>query len=168
VKARSTRTYLLLHTPEPVLAVNAFAIKALEQLYADSRSLHVQDHLPDYTIWISQEEDIHHFVQQVPQLAWDMLEHAEEPLELLLSSRKYQPPFEDTATEISLRLLTQPRLRQMVRNTGPLITFRLPPGDTAAAEKLAEAVENMHEPSYPYGKVKTMKVFPDESFTFLR
>ncbi|MFP4089452.1 MAG: hypothetical protein ACLFUB_04245 [Cyclobacteriaceae bacterium] len=168
MKARSNSSLLLLHTPENVLAVNAFAAEQVQALYGKYHTHFAKDELPSYTIWIGREEELHVFVQHIPQLAWDMLEYAEEPLELIFPQKKYYPPFEDPYPGLSLRLVTQPKLQQVVRQHGPLITFRLKSSAAPLLKGQTDHTVDCREAGSPHDKVKTMKLFADESFTFMR
>jgi hypothetical protein len=165
LKINATTIFLLTHTPLKVLATHAFAHESILRI-VEYLKFPKNDPLPPYTIWIKREEDLHAFVRQVPELAWEMLEYAEEPLELIYPQKKYTPPFEDE-NFISIRLVRQDKLQQIVQKYGPLITFPL---EQDASYPDLPKDEEIHcgDKKSTHHRVKTMKLFEDGSFTFLR
>lgn len=148
------------------MATHAFAEESIQHIVQHLKPSPTFEGLPRYTILIHREEDLHDFVQQIPELAWEMLEYAEEPLELIYPKKKYISPFDD-ATFISIRLVRQDKLMQLIRKFGPLITFPIAAEDAYPNLPVDEEIDCSDKKS-PYRTVKTMKLFEDGSFTFLR
>lgn len=165
MKVKTNTIFLLTHTPLKVVATHAFAQESIMRI-VEHLKFQNDDPLPHYTIMIRREEDLHTFVRQVPELAWEMLEYAEKPLELIYPHKKYIPPFEDQSF-ISIRLVKQEKLQQIVQKYGPLITFPLEPGASYPDLPIDEEI-NCSDKKSTYHRVKTMKLFEDGSFTFLR
>lgn len=166
LKVKTTSIFLLTDTPLNVLATHAFAEQSIGRIVQNLTPFDQTKSLPRYTIFIKREEDLYSFVMQVPELAWEMLEYAEEPLELVYPQRKYQPPFNDE-NFISIRLVKEDKLSQLVHKFGPLITFPLkkeaPYPDLPIDEEI-----HCGDKKNQYQHVKTMRLFDDGSFTFLR
>lgn len=167
VKVKSTSIFLLSNTPENVVATHAFARESI---------LTIMDHMipasanpaTSYSIWISREEDLHDFVFHIPDLAWEMLEYAEEPLEILYPKRKYNPTSaSDTQSHISVRLVKGEKLIHFVKKNGPLISFPLSVLDNQLSTVVDEEYD-LRDKGNNYSVVKSMKLFEDGSFTFLR
>lgn len=165
MKTKTNAIFLLTHTPFNLLATYAFAHESISQIVQHIKFN--EKPFPKYTILIHREEDIHAFVRQVPELAWEMMEYAEEPLELLYPQKKYIPPFEDD-TFISVRLVRQEKLIQVVRKFGPLISFPVEQDASYADSLLINEEINCSDKKNQYTSVKTMKLYEDGSFTFLR
>ncbi|WPP51525.1 hypothetical protein [Catalinimonas niigatensis] len=166
MKVKTTAIFLLTNTPQQILATHAFAEQSITRIVQYLKPSTEFTGLPRYTIFIKHEEDLHAFVKQIPELAWEMLEYAEEPLELVYPQKKYSPPFEDD-NFISIRLVKQNKLNQLVHKFGPLITFPLEPSASYPDLPIDEEI-NCGDKKSPYHSVKTMKLFDDGSFTFLR
>ncbi len=153
------------NTPINVIATHPFATESITRIIQHTRS-NKENPLPAYTILIHREEDLHHFVQNIPDLAWEMLEYAEEPLELVFPKKKYKSPFEDDDS-ICLRLVRQGKLSQLIRKYGALITFPVVVKAALPVSLIDEEI-NCTDPQNQYKYVKTMKLFEDGTFTFLR
>lgn len=166
LKVKSNAILLLTNTPLNVIATHAFAKENIDTI-VQNLNIHNDSPLPSYTILINQEEDLHHFVSHIPELAWEMLEYAEEPLELVYPKKKYQSPLDTQESFISIRVVKSKTISQLVKKHGPLITFSV---DFLKKENTLSIDEeiNCNEKNSPYQKVKTMKLFEDGSFTFLR
>lgn len=164
MKRKGTEIFLLKNTPEDVLATHALAQDSIQAINAALKPAETK--LPRYTIWISQEEDLHDFIYQIPDLAWEMLEYAEEPLEILYPRRKYFTSLEEAPQDhISIRLVKASKLVNFVRKNGPLVCFRI---EDYAHTKIAHKVLELNNTEQPYRRVKSMKLFEDASFTFVR
>ncbi len=157
---------MLENTPELVICTHARALDSIRKI-SQYEGLEKTDTLPPYTVWISREEDLHDFVYQIPDLAWEMLEYAEEPLEILYPQRKYISPLQESQQEpINIRLVQGARLQAFVRKHGPLLSFTL-----QNSGNLTDWVNEKHdlrEKGQNYERVKSMKLFGDGSFTFVR
>ncbi|MDF9796901.1 L-threonylcarbamoyladenylate synthase [Catalinimonas alkaloidigena] len=165
MKVKSTALLLLRNTPLDVIATHAFANDSIDTII---QNLNIDNNstLPHYTILISREEDLHSFVTNIPELAWEMLEYAEEPLELLYPKKKYQNAL-DRDEFISIRVVKSPKLKQVVQQYGPLITISADLLKRDNSLTINKEI-NCSEKNNPYNQVKTMKLFSDGSFTFLR
>ncbi|WKN30611.1 hypothetical protein PZB74_16740 [Porifericola rhodea] len=163
MKTKTTSVFLLKNTPETLIGTHVYAKDTIERIRANAGASN--DESPNYSILIYREEDIHYFVSQVPELAWEMIEYAEEPLELLLPHKKYQTPF-DESSFISIRLVKEEKLKQFVRKNGPIIAFRA--AKNFSEDALIDETVDCREKDSKYTVVKVMKLFEDGSFTFLR
>lgn len=157
---------MLDNTPESVICTHARAEESIRRIL-QYKGLEKTDALPPYTVWVSREEDLHDFIYQIPDLAWEMLEYAEEPLEILYPQRKYISPLQESQKEpINIRLVRGAILQAFVRKHGPLLSFTIQNSDD-----LPEWVNERHdlrEKGQNYERVKSMKLFGDGSFTFVR
>lgn len=165
MKPKSPKIFLLTNTPENVLATHALSHDSIERIVQNIPKA-TDPTLPLYSVWVSREEDLHDFVYQVPDLAWEMLEYAEEPLEIIYPRRKFVSPQNETTEDpISIRLVRGRQLEAFVRRHGPLLTFRAVNKQT---ESIIDETHDLREKDAPYDKVKSMKLFADGSFTFVR
>jgi len=166
LKPTTSTIYLLKHTPEDVLATHADDQASIDKIISNLPSA-LESLVPVYTIWISREEDLHRFVSHIPDLAWEMLEYASEPLEILYPQRKYALSIDkDSTAPISIRLVTGKITHAFVRKIGPLITINVDKWPNLAM--LADEERSLREQTDTHTRVKTMKLFADGSFTFLR
>jgi len=166
LKRKSDHIFLLENTPEKVLATHALAEESIRKI-AESEYLVAKTGIPPYCVWISREEELHDFVYQIPDLAWDMLEYAEEPLEILYPQRKYISPLQESAeTHISIRLVRGKKLADFVRRHGPLLAF--PMIEQHDQVNWIDETHDLREKEKAYDRVKTMKLNRDNSFTFVR
>lgn len=154
---------MLKNTPEDTLATHALAHDTIQSI--NEAVVPLDNSLPRYTVWVSREDDLHDFVYHIPDLAWEMLEYAKEPLEILYPQRKYSPLSEAPEDYISIRLVKAPKLVSFVNKNGPLICFRT---ETHVNTKTATQVLELDKKDMPYSRVKSMKLFEDSSFTFVR
>lgn len=166
MKVKSNAILLLNNTPLNVIATHAFAKENIDRI-VQNLNIHNDSPHPSYTILINQEEDLHRFVSHIPDLAWEMLEYAEEPLELVYPKKKYQSSLDTQDNFISIRVVKSRNLSQVVKKNGPLITFSVDLLKKDNSLPIDEEI-NCNEKNSPYQKVKTMKLFEDGSFTFLR
>lgn len=167
MKVKSTSIFLLSNTPENVVATHAFARESILTIMDHVKPASANQAVP-YSIWISREEDLHDFVFHVPDLAWEMLEYAEEPLEILYPKRKYKPlSAADTQSHISVRMVKGEKLINFVKKNGPLISFPLSLLDDQLST-VADGEYDLRDKGNNYSVVKRMKLFEDGSFTFLR
>lgn len=158
--------FLLQHTPEAVLAVHTRDEAAIGALL--SPVLPDTENLPLFTLFIAQSQQLHDYVQVIPALAWELLEYAVEPLEIVYPQKKAQYlPWWDTP-EICIRWVKQPKLEQWVRKHGPFLTVRA----SLFAQKIAQNDWNIKtvnlQEKEPYQRVKTIQLKEDDTFTFLR
>lgn len=166
MKRKSDDIFLLDNTPERVLATHALAHESILKI-AGSKYLARTSGIPPYTVWLSREEELHDFVYQIPDLAWDMLEYAEEPLEILYPRRKFISPMQESAdTHISIRLVRGKKLEAFVRRHGPLLSFRVQDLDTPP--DWVKEQHDLRDKERKHKNVKSMKLFTDHSFTFIR
>ena len=166
MKKKSNTIFLLENPPESVICTHARAVDSIHSI-SQYEGLEKTDTFPFYTVWVSREEDLHDFVYQVPDLAWEMLEYAEEPLEILYPQRKYISPLQESQQEpISIRLVRGSRLNAFVRKHGPLLTFTIQNSDDLP--EWVNEKHDLHEKGQNYERVKSMKLFGDGSFTFVR
>jgi len=166
LKSKGKHIFLLENTPITVLATHALAKDSILKI-ASCECIANEPGLPPYAVWISREEDLHDFVYQIPDLAWDMMEYAEEPLEILYPQRKYVSPLQEAAQEpISIRLVRGKKLETFVRQHGPLLTFPVQIIETQPA--CVDEQHDLREKEQTHKRVKSMKLFSDGSFTFVR
>ncbi len=165
MKLKSNKIFLLKNTPEDVLATHALASESFQKI-ADAALPTSKPELPFYTVWISREEELHDFLYQIPDLAWEMLEYAEEPLEMIYPHRKFSSPRNESAQQpIAIRLVKGRKLQGFVRRHGPLLAFR---SVTKQNHDIADETHDLQEKESAYSSVKSMKLFADGSFTFIR
>ena len=159
-------TFLLQHTPEEVFAVHARDEAAIEALLLPT--LPNTGNLPPFTLFIAQSQQLYDYVQVIPTLAWELLEYATEPLEIVYPQKKANYlPWWDTQ-EICVRWVRQPKLEQWVYKHGPLLTVRT----ALFAQRIAQGAwdaktVNLQEKE-PYQRVRTIRLREDDTFTFLR
>lgn len=164
MKVKSTSIFLLSHSPEKLIATNAYAKESIQQIL-DNLKPEAAKHTPAFTIFINQEGDLYHFTSTIPELAWEMLEYAQEPLNILYPKSKYNISLSQE-NYISVRLVNTDKLTQLVRKNGVLITFPYHLLKKEHNLKIDEEI-NCQEKNSSYTSVKTMKLFEDDSFTFL-
>ena len=158
--------FLLQYTPEEVFAVHARDEAAIETLLGST--LPNTGNLPPFTLFIAQSQQLYDYVQVIPALAWELLEYAVEPLEIVYPQKKaHYLPWWNTP-EICVRWIRQPKLEQWVHKHGPFLTVRT----ESFAPKIAQhnwnpKVVNLQEKE-PYQHVKTIRLREDDTFTFLR
>lgn len=167
MKSKGNQIFLLENTPITVLATHALAKDSSILRIASCEYIATESGLPPYAVWISREEDLHDFVYQIPDLAWDMMEYAEEPLEILYPQRKYVSPLQEASEEpVSIRLVRGKKLETFVRRHGPLLTFPVQSMDTQPG--WIDEQHDLREKEQTHKRVKSMKLFTDGSFTFVR
>nr|WKN36835.1 hypothetical protein K4G66_31200 [Tunicatimonas sp. TK19036] len=158
-----TQRLLLRNTPEDVLVS---PVKSTD----DCRKLlsFLQDQInPAYTIWLTQIEQIHQFVFNIPDLAWELMEYANEPLSIIYTHPKAvfgdkQPP------EVCIRLLRQPQLLKILSGKNAWLSVRIADLENARQAMAWTGKEiNCAERTSQYTKVKIMRVFDNGQFSFL-
>lgn len=122
--------------------------------------------LPVYRVLIPTAEQLHDYVQRVPPLAWELLEYAQEPLEIIYPQRKYKFRQKDEPTEICVRWVKHPKLLRFLQKEGPQWAVRALP--TFKSAPPAFRTTDCYDRHYPYQKVKTVAIAVDDTFTFLR
>ena len=164
MKVKSQDIFYLTNTPEKILATHVLAHESIGQM--SDLGVNKISERPPYTIWISREEDIHDFLYQIPDLAWDMMEYAEEPLDIIYPKRKFISILkENNEQPIAIRLVKQRKLVDFVKKHGPLACFSI--SDNPPTE-LTQRTYDMSDPQVKYRQLKSMKLFADGSFTFVR
>jgi len=157
--------YWLKNTPEEVLAVPFADYTARLELL--NKAISKKDR-PTYTVWLTQIEQIHQFVRHVPDLAWELMDYATEPLSLIYADAK--PLFKDDASppEISVRLITQTELLKVLTTRQPWISMRLEDisPDFSFESWVMKRIE-LKTKGKPLQKLKTMRVFDNGRFSIL-
>lgn len=127
----------------------------------------VADHpsLPVAHVLIAYLDQLHDFVQQIPPLAWELLEHAQEPLEIVYPQRKPKLTQEGAPPEICVRWVRQPRLLKFVQKAGPQWAR---PVSTVQTPLLDFTTVDCYDRQSPYQRVKTVVIAADNTFFFLR
>ena len=155
---------ILKNTPEDVLAVSFSDEAACRQLL----SLLTPIPRTNYTIWLTQIEQIHRFVYQIPNLAWELMDYATEPLSLVYQRPK--PIFSDQQVpeEVCIRLVNEAPLRKELPRQQSWLTTTL--------EELLSGfgVEDWIEKEVDMGRkmkgvrpVKVLRVYENGEFSFL-
>ena len=162
MKSKSNKIYLLEGTPEDVYATHVFAFDNIKRIIKPDK----QNLIPSFIIWISREEDLHSFTYQIPVLAWELIEYADEPLNLVYPHSKYDPLREKPSQPIGIRLVKDGLLHDFIKKHGPL--FTTPKHQSKSIELLDNSCVKFKGIIPHYERVKTMKLFSDGSFTFLR
>lgn len=122
--------------------------------------------VPMLRVLIAHTDQLHNFVQQIPFLAWELLEYAQEPLEIIYPKRKDALRREEDPPEICVRWVKQPRLLRCLQKTGPLWAVLAP--DPIVIEAPAYEVVDCYDRRYKYQHVKTIAIATDGTFSFLR
>ena len=126
----------------------------------------VHSSLPTYRVFIAYTDQLHHFVRQIPALAWELLEYAQEPLEIIYPTKKDGLQHEDHPSGICVRWVNQPKLLAHVKKTGPLWT--IPASMVSPPTTDQYTVVDCYDKKYPYHQVKTVAIALDGTFSFLR
>ncbi len=119
-----------------------------------------------YRVLIAHLDELHNFVQRVPPLAWELLEYASEPLEIVYPERKPLLIRPDQPLPICVRWVKQPQLLRLVQKEGPLWAVR--PAATATIDSPPWKKIDCSSKKYPYQRVKTVALSSDDTFGFLR
>lgn len=122
--------------------------------------------LPTYRVLIAHLDQLHNFVPRIPPLAWELLEHASEPLEIIYPERKPTLILPNQPLAICVRWVKQPQLLRVVQKEGPLWAVR--PMTTTTIDSLTWKKIDCTSKKYPYQQVKTVAIATDNTFTFLR
>ena len=155
-------TFLLKDTPEDLWAISVKHPTAQEQLIPLSAS---SDGLPTLRILIAYADQLHTYVRQVPSLAWELLEHAQEPLEIVYPERKLPVYDIQDIPGICVRWVKHPKLATFLQKRGPMWAVRAP--SLSKAPPPFSTVDCYHT-EYPYQRVKTVAIQADNTFSFLR
>ena len=126
----------------------------------------VSENVPTFRVLIAHLDQLHNFVQRIPPLAWELLEYATEPLEIVYPERKPALAGSEMPTSICIRWVKQPRLLRLVQQEGPLWAVR--PQGTILADASPWKKVDCSDKKYPYQRVKTVVVAADGTFSFLR
>lgn len=155
--------YLLKNTPENLWAVsvkNPEAPEILKGFAATAR----ESRLPTYRVLIAYPDQLHNFVQRIPSLAWELLEYAHEPLEIIYPEKKDTVKHGENSPTICVRWVKQPKLLTYLRKSGPLwavpASFETEPPEYREVE--------CRDKKYPYQRVRTITIAQDGTFSFLR
>ncbi len=124
------------------------------------------DAILTYRVLIAHLDQLHNFVQRIPPLAWELLEYASEPLEIVYPERKPTPMYPDQPQSICVRLVKQPLLLRFIQKEGPQWAVR--PATTAAVDLLPDKKIDCFSRKYPYQRVKAVAIATDGTFSFLR
>ncbi len=155
--------FWLANTPEDLLALSVREPKALEVLASLSDE---SEGIPRYRVLIAHLDQLHNFVQHIPPLAWELLEYASEPLEIVYPERKTTLIHPDQPLAICVRWVKQPHLLRLVQKEGPL--WAVIPKVTAVSNSPPWKKVDCFSKKYPYHLVKTVVLNTDGTFSFLR
>ena len=122
--------------------------------------------VPLFRVLIAYVDQLHDFVQQVPPLAWELLDYAQEPLEIIYPRRKFVMRDDANPSEICVRWVKHPRLLSFLKKEGPV--WATPAVATSEDEVSSFRLVDCYNKKYPYKKVRTMRVNDDNTFTFIR
>ena len=156
--------YLLKNTPEDVWAISVGDPWARERL--TSLTPDTLDRLSRFQVLIAYSDQLHQFVQRVPSLAWELLEYAQEPLEIIYPERKSTVGDDLDAPSICVRWVQHPKVSAFLKKTGPVWSTHTLLHD--AKHCPPHSVIECYERKYPYSAVKTIRIAADSTFTFLR
>jgi hypothetical protein len=155
--------FRLLNTPETLIATSVKNPEALEVLTPWASVAHG---VPTHRVLIAHPDQLHKFVQSVPPLAWELLEYATEPLEIVYPERKPTLNYPDQPTAICVRWVKQPQLLRFVQKEGPL--WAVHPAAIGGDDLMPIKNIDCTSKRYPYRRVRTVAVFADDTFRFLR
>ena len=155
--------FWLTNTPEELLTGSVRDPNTLEALTPLSVKSEV---IPTHRVLIAHLDQLHNFVQQVPPLAWELLEYASEPLEIVYPERKPALIRSDQPSSICVRWVKQPQLLRVVQKEGPL--WAVYPTTTDAENSLFWKKIDCASKKYPYQRVRTVVLSLDDTFRFLR
>ncbi|MGD1892208.1 MAG: hypothetical protein ACFB15_16670 [Cyclobacteriaceae bacterium] len=161
----SSLRYWLTNTPEEVLTVPISDRTAWQELLGMTIS---SDEKPHFTIWLTQIEQIHQFVRQVPDLAWELMDYATEPLSLIYADAKPLGRNEAPTTEIAVRLLIQPELLKLLTTRQPWFSVRVEDISSKFSIEnwITKRIELKTKGKQP-PRLKTMRIFDNGRFSFL-
>ena len=112
--------FLLKNTPENLWAVSVKHPEAPDILRGFAATTRETPNFPMYRVLIAYTDQLHSFVQRIPALAWELLEYAQEPLEIVYPVKKDTVKRGEDTPEICVRWVKQPKLLTHLRKTGPL------------------------------------------------
>lgn len=163
----NTPLFLLRDTPEDLWALsvrNPDAHTQLEKLVAPGSES--KPSVPLLRVLIAYVDQLHNYVQEIPPLAWELLEYADEPLEIVYPQKKFSVQTENESSAICVRLVKQPKLLRFLQKQGPVWAARWEDGNF---ENISVATPvDCRDKKYPYQYVKTVMIRRDGTFTFLR
>ena len=162
----NTPLILLKNTPEDLWAVSTKDSTAQELLHSLALS-HSPSSLPLLRVLIAYLDQLHDFVQMVPPLAWELLEYATEPTEIVYPQKRNQIRSPNSKPEICILWAKQPRLLQFLQKYGPHWAM---PAYLATTVPKSETftTKDCYDKRYPYQAVKTVVIAEDDSFSFIR
>jgi len=155
---------ILRKTPEDVLAVSFSDEVACQQLL----SILTPIPRPNYTIWLTQIEQIHRFVYQVPDLAWELMDYATEPLSLVYQRAKPMFSGQLASEEICIRLLSEVSLlKELPGQQCWLTTTTAELPDEFPIKNWIEKEVDMSRIMKGVRPVKKLRVYDNGEFSFL-
>ena len=161
----STSKILLKNTPENILAASFSKVTACQQLLSFISPVSSQ---PDYTVWLTQIEQIHQFVYHIPNLAWELMEYATEPLSIVYNKVKPIFPGGDAPNEICIRLVIEPPLRKVLSNKQAWLTATsLVLKDEFSVNDWIDREVDMSRAMKGTRPIKTMRIYNDNEFSFV-
>ena len=161
-----TSVFLLKNTPNDLWAVSARDPMARDQLREQAKNTSSDYSLPTFCVLIAYVDQLHNFVQHVPSLAWELLEYAQEPLEIMYPERKLSLSGDEDAPKICVRWAKHPKLLKFLQKEGPVWTT--PAFLNTRDQRFSYTTIDCYDKNYPYEKVKTVVINADDTFTFIR
>lgn len=156
---------LLKNTPEDVLLIPFSDVSTWQELLL---KINNPSNYPAYTVWITQIEQIHQFVRQVPDLAWELMDYATEPLSIIYNNAKPLTREAEPPNEICIRLIVQPKILQLLSVKHPWISIRLTDLPNSFSTKAWASKElDLKDKNVLLQRLKIMRVFDNGRFAFL-
>ena len=159
--------FLLKHTPQDLWAVSTKDSTARDQLKSLVTSPSQPIARPTFRVLVAYVDQLHDFVQQAPPLAWELLEYAQEPLEIVYPERKFTISEDEDAPSICVRWVKHPKLLKFLMKEGPVWAAPISPFNEGKVPPFPFRTVDCYDKNYPYTLVKTMIVNVDGTFTFL-
>ncbi|MEM9832849.1 MAG: hypothetical protein AAF944_19610 [Bacteroidota bacterium] len=161
----NTSWLLLRNTPEDVVATPFLKNIDCKELLA-----HVPraTDRPTYTIWLTRIEQIHQFVSRIPNLAWELMDYATEPLSLVYSHTKPLFPEEVTPPEVCIRLVNEHSLLRVLSPKYAWLTValdRLPSG-ACISDRIGKDIR-IKNSAWSRRSIKIMRVHDNGEFSFI-
>ncbi|MGB3586267.1 MAG: hypothetical protein WBA23_07000 [Tunicatimonas sp.] len=161
----STFKILLKNTPEDIIAVPFSNVTACQQLLSFISPTKRQ---PSYTIWLTHIEQIHRFVYHIPNLAWELIEYATEPLSLVYNQVKPIFPGEEIPDEICIRFVTEQPLRKVLPGQQVWLTSALNMlKNKSAIGDWVDREVDMSRTMKEKRPVRMMRVYNENEFSFI-
>ncbi|MEM8965333.1 MAG: hypothetical protein AAGE93_02875 [Bacteroidota bacterium] len=161
-----TPSWLLLrNTPEDVVATPFLNDQACQKLFSYAK---VSADRPSYTIWLTQIEQIHQFVYRIPDLAWELMDYATEPLSLVYSHVKPFLSEEPAPAEVCIRLINEPPLQKVLSNRYAWLNIALDvlSQEISITDKVKKEI-NIKNKAMPHRAIKIMRVYDNGEFSFI-